>query len=91
MNEEERDVAESVARDGQAVNTTINTKGWINVIRPALDARLKSLVKEFANTTEYEEFVRIQQAINAISNLTSFIEVTLAEGKDALKNLEKSP
>lgn len=64
-------------RDRQAVETTINTPGWQEVIRPALEARMKSLMKDFLQATTYEEFVCLQQSINAIEGLMDFIEVKL--------------
>lgn len=84
--EEER---ESVAREGKKVHATVNSKGWKEVIAPALLARDEALVGEFLNATTYEEFVRVQQSINALRGLLTFIEVTLIEGKEALVELKK--
>ena len=69
-------------RDKQAVEATINTRGWQEVIRPALDDRLKSLMEDFSQAVTYEEFVRIQQSMNAIKSLTNFIEVKLQDDPD---------
>ncbi len=84
---EERDSLELNARDASAIHATINSRGWLEIIKPALDMRNKALISEFAVAATYEEFVRIQQMINAIDGLTNFIEVKLIEGKSALKEL----
>ena len=91
MEDDEREGLDSVARQGQMLHTTINTNGWKDVIKPALVARQVALVEEFLSATTYEEFVRIQQAINGIKSLLSFVEVTLIEGKSALEELKKNP
>jgi len=87
---EERDVIELTAKDGQAVNTMIHSKGWDKVVRPALLDRELSLIKDFLDAETYEEFVRIQQAICAIRNLLSFISGTLIEGEKALKEIKEN-
>ena len=86
---EERIVTESVAKEGQMVHATVNSKGWQKVIAPALANRKKALLAEFSNAAKYEEFVRIQQSVNAIDSVTDFIEVKLMEGREALKDLRK--
>lgn len=91
MNNKERIVTASIAKDGQVVNTMIHSDGWLKVVKPALINRELSLMKDFANAKTYEEFVKIQQAVNAIRNLLSFIEVTLIEGKKALEELGRKP
>ena len=88
---EERLITESIARDSQAVHSTVNSRGWKEVIQPALDNRFKALIGDFCNATTYEEFVRIQQSMNAIKSLLEFVEVTLIEGKAALEKLGDSP
>ena len=86
---EERIVLESVAREAQMVLATINTKGWKDVIKPALDNRVMALVNDFANAENYEEFVKIQQAMNAIRALVDYIEIKLIEGKEALQEIRR--
>ncbi len=87
--DEDRSVSELSVRDGQAVHSTINSRGWTEVIKPALENRMVALVNDFANATSYKEFVQVQQAINAIKGLMSFIEVKLIEGRTALEDLKK--
>ena len=84
MNEE----TASVIADAQAIHTTINSNGWKNVIHPTLENRAKALLGEFQGASTYEEFVRIQQAMNAINGLLSYIEVKLIEGKTALEEMK---
>lgn len=88
MNNEERVAAELTARDGQAVSAVIHSIGWTKVIKPALLNRELALIDDFRSAKTYEEFVGTQQAINAIRNLLSFIEVALIEGQKAFNNLE---
>lgn len=87
---EDRDVQEAAAKEGSAVNTMINSKGWSEVVAPAFRKRVEYLYGEFSNATVYEEFVRIQQSINAIKGLLDFVEITLIEGKEALKELREN-
>ena len=91
MNDEERDELDAVFKDGQKVNTTVNTPGWTDVICPRLKERQETLVKEFLNATTFEDFVRIQQAINALNSLMDFVEVVLIEGKSAIEELKENP
>ncbi len=86
---EDREAIVSAVKDGQAVHTTLNSNGWQKVIRPALEMRKAALMGEFSMATTYEDFVRIQQSINAIDALTNFIECKLIEGKNALEELRK--
>lgn len=91
MEDDEREGLESIAKQGQMLHTTINTNGWKEVIKPALVDRQVALVEEFLSAKTYEEFVRIQQAINGIKSVLSFVEVTLMEGKSALGELKENP
>ena len=91
MEKEERDENESMMRAGQDVSTTISTRGWQKVIRPCLNSRIDSLMAEFDMAVTHEEFMCIQQAIKAHKDLINFIEVTLIEGKRALKELRNNP
>ena len=85
---DDRSVVESSAKDGQKVHATINSKGWQEVIQPALEERKKALVHNFLDAVTYEEFVRVQQSLNAINGLLNFIEVKLMEGKEALREIK---
>lgn len=73
--------------DGQMaakVQTTLATPGWREVIRPQLDK-----LREYYDTTLHQRFESmddlafVQQSVLAIDELFSFIEHTLAEGKNA--------
>ena len=90
MENEEIGELEITAKEGNDVNTTIHTKGWVNVIRPALIAKQQALIHEFAGAKTYEDFVTIQQGLNALQGVLDFIEVKLIEGKVALDELRKS-
>lgn len=86
---EDRIMLESMAKEAQQVHATINTKGWKDVIRPALERRECALVRDFANADNYEDMIRVQQAMNAIRALVDYIEIKLIEGKEALVDLRK--
>ncbi len=90
MNDEETIITKSIKADAQAVSSTVSSKGWQTIIRPALDEKMKALVMSFGDAVTYEEFVRIQQAMNAISGLLSFIEVKLIEGDKAFDELQEN-
>ena len=89
--DEEREDLERQMKDGSAVNTMINGKGWQKVVRPMLEARIDALVSEFLSASGLEEFIRIQQAIKAIQSLLETIEVTVYSGKEAITELRANP
>jgi len=91
MDDEDRGILEANLKDSNAVRTMLESKGWNGVIRPGLIERKLQLVDNFKVARTYEDFVCIQQAINAIDNLLALIEVTLAEGKRALEELRSNP
>ena len=91
MNDEDRGNLQAAAQDCSAIETTINSRGWREVIKPALENRMVALVNDFSAAKTYEEFVCIQQAINAIKGLMDFIEVKLVQGREACKELRKNP
>jgi len=88
---DDRVVLESSAKDASAIHSTVNSRGWLEVIDPALKVRREAFSHEILAATTYEEFVRIQQAINAIDSLVDFIENKLIEGKTALEELKRKP
>lgn len=81
---------EQAILDCNAVKSMINSRGWMQVVRPALEARMNAFSFEFSSATKLEDFIRIQQSINALSGLLSFIEVKLSEGNEALKEETKT-
>lgn len=87
MDDEQREEMEWTVASGQAVHSMVNSKGWREVVKPVLEQRQDALFKRFTTAKTYEDFVEIQQAVNASTDLISFIEVTLMEGKEALKEL----
>ena len=88
---EERLELECAAKDASAVHATVNSKGWLEVIDPALLARREAFSREMLTATTLEEFIRLQQAITAIDGLVNFIENKLVEGKAALEELKRKP
>jgi len=63
---------------GDLVKNTINSRGWKEVIQPALDERKASLITNILNNAKtHFDFIAFQQAINAIDNLILFIETVI--------------
>ena len=73
--------------DAQAaakVQTTLATPGWREVIRPALDNRRTYYLGSLLSRQErMEDVIFAQQSVLAIDEIFSFIDHTLAEGKNA--------
>ena len=86
MDDESRESLEEYARDAGAIHSMVNTVGWKDIVRPALNKRKDALIGELCNC-EVQNFVKIQQGVNAIDNLIEYIEFTLIEGKRALNEL----
>ena len=87
---EENNEKHEIVKFGRAVNQVVNSNGWQKAIRPALEERRTSLVKDILSAKKYEEFVVLQANINAIDNLLAFMEVAVAQGELALKELGKN-
>ncbi len=84
---DEKEELELALMDANKVDETVKTEGWTKVIKPALETRKAASIVAFGEAVTYEEFVRIQQSINAFDGLINFIEDKLTEGKNALKEL----
>lgn len=76
-------------KDANAVRKVVKSKGWTEVLRPALEQRKNSLLQEFKQAKEFSDFVRLQQSVNAIENLLNYIEYVLSQGEQALKEYRK--
>ena len=79
---DEEEKAESIKR-ANALKTMLNTVGWKEVVKPALEQRKLDLLEQFKSEKEFSAFVYLQQSMLAIQNLESFIEDCIAEGKEA--------
>ena len=78
-----------MAKWGRSVNQVVQSNGWQKVIRPSLLERRASLISDILSAKTYEQFVLLQANINAIDNLLSFMEASLAQGEYAIKELGK--
>lgn len=84
--EKERD---KIIAEAEDVHSTINSPGWQKVIGPGLRQKRDGLIEQFKDAKEHIDLIYLQQAICAIDNLKIFIEVTLAEGKEAFDEERK--
>jgi len=75
--------------EAESLRTLVNSNGWKNVVVPALEERRESLHQEFLEAKEPLDFVRIQQAINAIENLLAFIPNMIEDGGKAAEELKE--
>lgn len=89
MQNEERELKEDRAKAGQALRTLVNNKGWKEILVPAFQNQRRDLVEAFKSVKKYEEFVRIQQALNAIDNLLNTVDTTIELGEQAEEELSK--
>ena len=70
--------------NGGKVKSLVGHSGWTDVIEPSLVARRKSLSKSIGKIKEFGDFLRVQAALNAIDNLFTFIDSTIALGEQAM-------
>jgi len=70
---------------GRKVKSMTETPGWSEIIKPAFDKRRTALVKKMLTVTEYNDFVRLQQSINAIDGLFGFVDGIITLGQEAAK------
>jgi len=75
--------------ESENLRTLANSNGWKKVIVPALEEKKQSLLQEFLEAKEHLDFIRIQQAINAIDNLLLFVPAMIEAGERAEKELKE--
>lgn len=90
MSDERREEMIWTAELGRQVSQTIETKGWIEIIRPSLEQKKEQYYSQLREAREHTEFLIIQQSINAIDWLFAYIESTLALGEDSLEQLKST-
>ena len=61
------------------VTSTIESRGWVEIILPALNEKRSVLIAELLSSDSYERFVEFQQAICAIDNLILFLDEIVKE------------
>lgn len=88
QNEDELKEMQLAIKNANAVKEMLDTDGWKNVTKPMIDKRIGELLLMMRKATKYEEFVMIQQAINAIENVMSFLTTTIALGEQASRRIE---
>jgi hypothetical protein len=72
------DEKEELEKKANAVETTLKTTGWKNVIQPALlQLRATEMSKLFV-AHKLEEFLEVKSNVGAIDWLLSFVEGTVA-------------
>jgi hypothetical protein len=85
MINESNEYLSGIAESAKKVERTLDTEGWRDVIRPAIQDRRASLLNSLVDEVEHGNVILIQQSIRAIDNLLSFVEVTLTEGDAAIQ------
>lgn len=88
QNDEELAELNRTVRDGLAVKRMVTSDGWKDVLKPKLDARIGQLLNTFRNAKTYEDFIIVQQAINAIESVMSFCSLSIILGEQASKRIE---
>lgn len=73
-----------VAQMASKVRTTLDTPGWNDVLKPAIDARRSYYLENLLSRQDrMEDVIFAQQSVLAIDELLSTIESMSAEGKNA--------
>jgi len=63
----------------QKVQNVLESSGWTKVVFPSLMERRHALMDSMLTVKTTMDFVRIQQAVNAIDNLISFMNELSSE------------
>jgi len=84
-------VDEELIKAGSDVKYTVNTKGWKQVIKPHLEAKLKDYWRAFLAAKTYEEFVRAQRGYGTVYELLGSIEQTITEGEEESDKSKEHP
>lgn len=87
-NEQEKQELDDQMVAGREIFATLKTEGWQKHIEPALRRRRASLSAEILSAKEVGDFIRCQQAVNAIDNLFNFVEGTVKLGEVAMQRLQ---
>ena len=89
QNEQELQELNRTIKNGLAIKSMVESDGWKNVLKPQLDAKIGELLNSFRNAKTYEEFVKVQQAINAIENIVQFCSLSIMLGQQASQRIEQ--
>lgn len=87
MEEKERE-NKNKAEVAGFVRQMINTKGWQEVIKPTLESIREGALAKFRSSSKYEDLIHAQQRYNVADYILESIEVTLAEGEQAIEELK---
>jgi hypothetical protein len=88
QDEEELKDLQRKVRDSVDVKAMLETRGWREVMKPGIDRRVGELLNMFRKAKTYEDFISIQQAINAIENILGAANLAIALGDEAAKRIE---
>lgn len=83
MNQESDEILQEALEEARLVRNTIETPGWTQVIRPALERQSTSLQEQLLCESEYKKVLLTQQSVMAIRNLLGFIDAQIENGKAA--------
>ena len=81
-NDSELDLIDAVQR-ASMVSEMIRTRGWTDVVRPALIRAKTDYLDALLFETEHVKMILIQQQAKAIDNLINFVETVCADGAQA--------
>lgn len=87
MKYEDEDNLRDYVLNAEKVREMVHSKGWTDVVYPALKNRLDSLLEQLLTTTEHGQIQSIQNGAMAIKNLIAFIEGTLTDGELARQEI----
>lgn len=87
---EEEQALRDVSQAGSLVQSVVNSPGWTEVIKPALENQRLGEVEKYKIANTLDDFRQVQAGIAAIDSLINVIEVTLDDGKKATDELNQT-
>lgn len=77
-------------RIARSVSTMINTTGWQEVIKPAIEDEKKDAIKTLCDATKLDrEYFKSQGKVEMINTLRGLIDFCLQQGEVAGEKLDK--
>lgn len=87
---ERKDELTDLIKRGELVRRTVASEGWREVLLPALQDQRNLCVKQFQEQAKtFEDFVNVQQSLNAVDWLLNYINEIVAGAEIAEEELKK--